>query len=116
MIAGLAFAYSVKWTGSLWWALGCHMTWDWGESFFYGVADSGVKASHRLFSGEPMGPAWLSGGSVGPEGSVLAAIVLLLLIVVVRLSTQRVDNPELHRLTRPAPVDNPQDPGGVPVA
>ncbi|HEV2448371.1 MAG TPA: type II CAAX endopeptidase family protein, partial [Candidatus Sulfopaludibacter sp.] len=72
MLVGLVLAYSVKWSGSLWWAIGYHMTWDWGESFFYGVADSGSKAHHHFLSGDPAGAGWLSGGSVGPEGSVLA--------------------------------------------
>ena len=119
MLAGLVFSYSVKWTGSLWWAIGCHMTWDWGESFFYGVADSGSKAHHHFLSSIPDGPAWLSGGTVGPEGSALAAAILLSLAVAARFTAPRWDNPALQRLrapVRPLPVDDAQDPGGVVVA
>jgi membrane protease YdiL (CAAX protease family) len=119
MLAGLVLSYSVKWSGSLWWAIGYHMSWDWGESFFYGVADSGGKASHHLLSGDPAGAGWLSGGSVGPEGSVLAIPVLLALALAARLTTPRWDNPGLDRLrpvARPLAVDDAQDPGGVSVA
>lgn len=119
ILAGLVFSYSVKWTGSLWWAIGCHMTWDWGESFFYGVADSGSRAHHHFLSGDPAGPGWLSGGSVGPEGSVLAIAILLSFVLVVRLTTPRWDNPALGRLrpvARPLPIDDADNPGGVIVA
>jgi len=118
-IVGLVLAYSVKWTGSLWWAVGYHLTWDWGESFFYGVADSGFKAQHCFLSGQPAGAAWLSGGSVGPEGSALAAPVLLALIVALRFTAPRWENPWLGRLPRtvpPLPADAAQNPSGIPLA
>jgi uncharacterized protein len=119
MLAGMVFSYSVKSTGSLWWAIGCHLTWDWGESFFYGVADSGSQAHHHFLSSIPDGPAWLSGGTVGPEGSALAAAILLSLAVAARFTAPRWDNPALQRLrapVRPLAVDDAQDPGGVIVA
>ena len=119
MLAGMVFAYTVKWTGSLWWAIGCHLTWDWGESFFYGVADSGSKAHHHFLASIPDGPAWLSGGTVGPEGSVLAAAVLLSLALAARFTAPRWANPALERLRAPVgplPVDDAQDSGGVIVA
>jgi uncharacterized protein len=119
MLAGLVFAYSVKWTGSLWWAIGLHLTWDWGESYFFGVADSGSMAHHHFLSFQPLGPGWLSGGGVGPEGSVLATVILLLLAVAVRVTTPRWQNPALGRLRSVAPaliVDDTQNPGGIPVA
>jgi CAAX protease family protein len=119
MLAGLVLSYSLKWTGSLWWAIGYHMTWDWGESFFYGVADSGSMAHHHFLSGVPAGAGWLSGGGVGPEGSVLAIPILIALALAVRLTAPRWDNPGLERL-RPVAgslaVDDAQDPGGIPIA
>jgi membrane protease YdiL (CAAX protease family) len=105
MVAGLMFAYSLKWTGSLWWAIGAHFAWDWGQTFFFGVADSGITARHHLLSVAPAGPAWLSGGATGPEGSVLALPVLLSLAAAVRFTAPRVGTPELER--RPAPAPEP---------
>ena len=98
VLAGLVFAYSLWWSGSLWWAIGCHMSWDWGESFFYGVANSGGTASHRFLSGAPSGPPWLSGGTVGPEGSVLAALILAVLAAAARFTTPRYQAEALERL------------------
>jgi len=97
MLAGLVFAYSLRWSGSLWWAIGCHITWDWGESFFYGVADSGNVSTHHFLSGTPSGAGWLSGGTVGPEGSVLTIAALLLLAVIVRLTIRKHAAPGLGR-------------------
>ena len=106
MLAGVVLAWSVRWTGSLWWAIGYHITWDWGESFFYGVADSGVKSPHHFLSFDPTNAAgWLTGGSVGPEGSVFCIPVLLSLMLIVRFATPRWDNPALA-----APQPNQPEP------
>jgi hypothetical protein len=58
-------------TGDLWFAVGLHAFWDWGQSFFYSVPDSGMEAAGHLFRIRFQGPAWLSGGSAGPEGSAI---------------------------------------------
>ncbi|HLW52112.1 MAG TPA: type II CAAX endopeptidase family protein [Candidatus Angelobacter sp.] len=63
-------------TGNLWLAVGAHAGWNWGQSFFYGVSDSGLRAQGHLFNPPPPhGPIWLSGGTVGPEGSIVTLIV-----------------------------------------
>lgn len=61
-------------TGNLWLAVGAHAGWDWGQSFFYGVSDSGFQDPGHLFNPHIQGPDWLSGGSVGPEGSIVTLI------------------------------------------
>jgi hypothetical protein len=55
-----------------------HAAWDWAETYFYGVPDSGLLAQGHLLNSSFHGPDWLTGGSVGPEGSVLVFLVLLL--------------------------------------
>jgi CAAX protease family protein len=107
VLAGLVFAYSVRWSGSLWWAIGAHMTWDWAETFFYGVADSGATVQHHFLSAAPSGPAWISGGTVGPEGSVMCTAVLLLLAASLRVTTPRRPPPGLDRL--PPPTCEPSE-------
>ena len=54
-----------------------NMAFDWGETYFYGVPDSGQTLPGHLLSASSSGPAWLSGGSVGPEGSVLCTLLIL---------------------------------------
>jgi uncharacterized protein len=82
---GFVFAVSVRVTGSAWWAIGCHAAWDWAETYFYGAADSGNVATGHYLTTTPAGPVFWSGGSAGPEGSVLvlAAVLLLLIALVV---------------------------------
>jgi len=77
VIAGLVFAFSLYWTGTLWWAIGAHMSWDWGESFFFGVADSGNVTPHHFLTGSPIGPAWLSGRTFGQQLGRSRPLVLL---------------------------------------
>jgi membrane protease YdiL (CAAX protease family) len=70
-------------TGSLWLAVGAHAGWDWGQSFFYGVADSGLQAKGHLLNPHIDGPDWLSGGTVGPEGSALVLVLMVVMSVLV---------------------------------
>lgn len=79
----IVFCFVLLRTGNLWWGVGYHAAWDWGETFFYGVPDSGMKAWHPLFASSFSGPAWLTGGTVGPEGSVITCVALLLTAVYV---------------------------------
>jgi uncharacterized protein len=83
---GFVFCVSVRVTGSAWWAIGCHAAWDWAETFFYGAADSGFQGQGHFLSANSAGnPLW-SGGSDGPEGSLLVlGVVLLLLLFLVAL-------------------------------
>jgi membrane protease YdiL (CAAX protease family) len=73
---GLFFCLTLRRTGSLWFAVGFHAAWDWGETFFYSVPDSGMVSPGHLLSSSMSGPPWLSGGSVGPEGSVLCFVTI----------------------------------------
>jgi CAAX protease family protein len=74
---GLVFCLSLWYTGSLWWAIGFHAAWDWGETFFYGTSDSGMAAKGHLLSEHPTGPLLWSGGLTGPEGSLLVIPLIL---------------------------------------
>jgi membrane protease YdiL (CAAX protease family) len=87
---GAVFCVSVRLTGSAWWAIGCHAAWDWAETYFYGTADSGFVAKGHLLTTSPAGPAFWSGGTDGPEGSVLVlGAVLLILLVLLALYGRR---------------------------
>lgn len=75
---GVILALGVRGTGSLWWSIGLHGAWDYAENFLWGVPDSGQVTAGTLLRTQAIGAAWLSGGSTGPEGSVLALPVLAL--------------------------------------
>jgi len=78
---GLLFCLFLRRTSDLWWAVGFHSGWDWGQTFFYGVPDSGLVPYHSLFNSAFNGPRWLTGGSVGPEASVFTPAVLLIVAI-----------------------------------
>ena len=49
-VIGLYFCFTLRRTGSLWFAVGFHAAWDWGETFFYSVPDSGTMFPGHLLS------------------------------------------------------------------
>ena len=78
---GLFFCLTLRRTGNLWFAVGFHAAWDWGESFFYSVPDSGMVSPGHLLNSSLHGSPWLTGGSVGPEGSLLCFVVIAVIWV-----------------------------------
>ncbi len=75
-IIGFFFCLTVRRTGNLWFAVGFHASWDWGESYLYSVPDSGSLTPGHLLRSSLHGSRWISGGTVGPEGSVLLFVVM----------------------------------------
>ncbi len=92
-IAGLVFCLSLWRTGSLWWAIGFHCTWDWAQSFLYGVADSGTMIQGHLFSTHPVGDPLMSGGATGPEGSLFVLLILTLVAILILITLPRRADP-----------------------
>ncbi len=58
----LFFCLTLRRTGTLWFAVGMHASWDWGESFLYSVPDSGAVVPGHLLNSAFHGPQWLTGG------------------------------------------------------
>jgi hypothetical protein len=100
---GFVFVVSVRVTGSAWWAIGCHTAWDWAETYFYGAADSGNVATGHYLTTSPAGPALWSGGTDGPEGSVLVLGIILLLLVALLVIYGR-EKPSTLGESNPEPV------------
>jgi len=82
MLTGLFWCFTLRRTGNLWFAVGMHASFDFGETFLYSVPDSGVVFPGHLSNATLAGPGWLTGGSTGPEASVCDFIVLLVLFYV----------------------------------
>jgi uncharacterized protein len=92
--AGLIWCISLWYTGSLWWAVGFHAAWDWGESYFFGTSDSGLVAQGHLLSEHPVGKILWSGGATGPEGSLLVVFVLVVIaLLMVAWWGRRLESP-----------------------
>jgi membrane protease YdiL (CAAX protease family) len=70
------FCLTLRRTGSLWFAVGLHAAWDWSETFLFSVPNSGLVAPGHLSNSALHGARWLTGGTVGPEGSVMTFTVM----------------------------------------
>jgi uncharacterized protein len=81
-ITGLFWCFTLRRTGSLWFAVGMHASFDFGETFLYSVPDSGAIFPGHLSNATLAGPTWLSGGTAGPEASVFDFLMLLALFFV----------------------------------
>jgi membrane protease YdiL (CAAX protease family) len=73
---GLVFAFALRRTGNLWFAVGWHASFDFGETFLYSVPNSGVVFDGHLSNAALHGANWMTGGSVGPEGSVFSFVTM----------------------------------------
>jgi uncharacterized protein len=76
VVSGLFWCLTLRRTGSLWFAVGMHASFDFAETFLYSVPDSGMIFPGHLSNATLQGPAWLTGGTAGPEASVLDFLVL----------------------------------------
>ena len=79
---GFFFCFTLRRTGNIWFAVGLHAAWDYGETFVYGVPDSGFAAPGHLLNSSFHGPRWLTGGKVGPEASVACFVVISLMFLI----------------------------------
>lgn len=89
---GMLMYYLFERTGSFWsvWAL--HFSWNFTMNGVLGLANSG-QAIPGYLTAKVTGPAWLTGGPTGPEASVLAVGLDLLLLTLLVLSPDRLLRP-----------------------
>ena len=79
----MLLCYSVKRTGTLWFAVGFHIAFDFMQFFVIGTPNGTLIPAGRMLDVSFDGAAWLTGGVLGTEASVLMypAIALLWLYV-----------------------------------
>jgi membrane protease YdiL (CAAX protease family) len=91
----LGAAYAV--TTRLWLPIGLHMGWNFSEGTIFGMSVSGTGASVGWLRGSLNGPRLLTGGQFGPEASIVAVILCLLVAVYLLFRTVK-----LGRIEPPA--------------
>ncbi len=75
---GLLQAFALSRMGNIWFPIGLHAAYGWAETYLFSVPNSGFVAQGQLLKTSLHGPNWITGGTVGPEGSVFSLLVLAL--------------------------------------
>jgi uncharacterized protein len=75
----LLLSYSMLRTGTLWFAVGFHIAFDYMQLFVIGTPNGARFPVGRLLDVRFIGPAWLTGGALGTEASVLMYPLIALL-------------------------------------
>jgi membrane protease YdiL (CAAX protease family) len=83
VVVAIFFCFTLKRTGNLWYAVGLHTSFDWGETYLFSVPNSGTTMQGSLSHSVLHGPTWLTGGTVGPEGSVFCFLTMALQFLMV---------------------------------
>jgi len=86
---GVVLCVSVRVTGSLWWAVGWHAAFDFGQLFIIGTPNGGRVPQDRLFDARFAGPAWITGGELGTEASYFMIPVVLGTFIYITLFLRR---------------------------
>jgi membrane protease YdiL (CAAX protease family) len=86
-VQGMLLAYAVYRTSSVWWSVGYHTGWNWASAPLFGAAGSGYLDQGHIFDFTPTRLKWLTGGQVGPEGSLFAFVAVLIAFCLLILTT-----------------------------
>ncbi len=83
--AGILLGAAYALTGRLWLPIGLHIAWNFSEGSIFGMSVSGNSLASLgdsgLLRGTLSGPRILTGGAFGPEASVVAVVVCLMVAV-----------------------------------
>lgn len=88
LLLGLVLAMAYLRTRALWVGWGLHFAWNASMAVLFGLPIAGLTGFSPVISTYTTGPAWLTGGGYGPEGSAIAVLVLLLLLFVLARATR----------------------------
>lgn len=82
-VLGVLLCVTVRVTGSLWWAVGWHAAFDFGQFFIIGTRNGGQVPVGHLFDATFPGPAWATGGELGTEASyfMIPAVIVTFVYV-----------------------------------
>ncbi|MEP7347394.1 MAG: type II CAAX endopeptidase family protein [Gemmatimonadaceae bacterium] len=74
--AGVLLGGAFMVTRRLWLPIGLHAAWNFTQAGIFGTTESGIDLGGLLHS-KLSGPAWVTGGTFGPEASIPAVLVAL---------------------------------------
>lgn len=77
VLIGVLLALAYLKTRALWLPIGLHFSWNFFLGCVFSLPVSGIVLEYRLLQTEVRGPAYLTGGDYGPEGSVVTTVVIV---------------------------------------
>ena len=104
-LAGVLLSVAYLRTRSLWFATAVHTGWNWTMGTLLALPVSGLSmVDTPLYDGHVGVPAWLTGGSFGPEGGLVATVAFALAIIGVAAAPVR----ETERMRKLGPLVDPR--------
>lgn len=82
MVAGLYLGAVFYLPGGIWGATGAHLGWN-ATLAALGAPVSGLPFAIPWVSYQSDAPAWVAGGAFGPEGGIIASVVLIVAVALV---------------------------------
>jgi membrane protease YdiL (CAAX protease family) len=108
-LGGLIYGYAFVMSGRLWLPIGLHLAWNLVQGPVLGFPVSGLAAGglQHIYD---LGPAWLTGGTYGPEagavGIAFRFVVIALVFVYVTFSSNKDSRREFAERVAAVPVRN----------
>lgn len=94
-LAGVLLSVAFLRSGSLWFATGVHVGWNWAMASLADLPVSGLEYFDTpLYEPGLYGAQWLTGGRFGPEGGLGGTIGFAVALTLVVLMTGRTTRPE----------------------
>ena len=78
LLLGAAYIYSKN----LWLPIAIHFAWNFMQSGIFGAITSGNEQTNSLFTTKITGPALITGGAFGPEGTIQAILFCLIATII----------------------------------
>ena len=75
VVAGVLLGAAYLLTRRLWLVIGIHIAWNTVQAGVFSSIVSGTGTQSGLLVAEMQGPAWLTGGSMGMEGSLVTVVL-----------------------------------------
>ena len=88
MIASILFSVAYLRTRALWLPWGMHFAWNAAIAVLFGLPLGGVLNYATVVQGRALGARWLTGGSYGPQGSLVTACALVGALVALVMATR----------------------------